>query len=258
MYAFVIFTGVLGAVVGSFVNVVSIRVPVGHSLNGRSHCPECATVLSTTDLVPILSWLALRGRCRHCGAPVSASYLAGEAACAFAFVVLAVRFGRHAVLLPYLLLAAGLVALSIVDFRTFRLPDRILGPLTVVVVGAFAVVAVVSNDGGRLTRGLEAGVAATVILGLLHLAYPKGLGFGDVKLAFVLGLATGWVSWGAVALAVFLAAASGAVVGVLGAWAAGEPVHGRRLPFGPFLASGALVAAVAGPAMIDWYTGLLR
>ena len=113
---------------------------------------------------------------------------------------------------------------------------------------AFAIVAVVDGDGATFGRGLEAGLAATAGLGLLHLAYPAGLGFGDVKLAFVLGVATGWASWGALGLAIFLAAALGATVGVIGALAAGEPVRGRRLPFGPFLAAGALLAAVIGPS----------
>ena len=258
MLGFVILLGVLGVVVGSFVNVVAIRVPIGHSLNGRSHCPACSHVLGAADLVPIASWMALRGHCRHCRAPVSSSYAVVEAACGAVFVLLAVHFGPHAVLAPYLLLASGLIALSVVDFRTFRLPNRIVGPLTVAVVAAFAIVAVVDSDGATFVRGLEAGLAATAGLGLLHLAYPAGLGFGDVKLAFVLGVATGWASWGALGLAIFLAAALGATVGVIGALAAGEPVRGRQLPFGPFLAAGALLAAVIGPSFLDWYTQLHR
>lgn len=258
MLGFVIFVGVLGALVGSFVNVVAIRVPAGESLGGRSHCGSCAVALSAADLVPIVSWVALRGRCRHCGAEVGVSYAVGEATCAVCFVILAAHFGRHAVLVPYLLMAAGLVALSIVDFRSYRLPDRILGPLTALALVSFAAVALIEGAGDDFMRAVEAGVAATLALGLLHLAYPRGLGFGDVKLAFVLGLVTGWVSWGAVALALFVAAAVGAIFGVAGAVIAGEPVRGRRMPFGPFLGAGALLAAVFGPSVLDWYAGLLQ
>jgi leader peptidase (prepilin peptidase)/N-methyltransferase len=181
----------------------------------------------------------------------------GEGICCGAFVVLAARFGMHAVLVPYLVLAAGLLALSIVDFRLFLLPNRIVGPLTGLVVGGFVIVAAVEGSGANVTRGVEAGVAATAALGVLHLAYPQGLGLGDVKLAFVLGVGTGWVSWGALGLSLFIAAALGAVFGVAGAVIAGEPVHGRRVPFGPFLAAGTLVAAVFGPTALNWYAGRL-
>jgi leader peptidase (prepilin peptidase)/N-methyltransferase len=189
---------------------------------------------------------------------VSSSYTVVEGVCGAVFALLALHFGPHAVLVPYLLLAAGLIALSVVDLQTFRLPNRIVGPLTLSVVVSFGVVAAITGDGGTFVRALEAGVAATAALGLLHLAYPPALGFGDVKLAFVLGVATGWASWGALGLAIFLAAAIGAAVGVIGAFVAGEPVRGRRLPFGPFLAAGALLAAVVGPSLLDWYARLLR
>lgn len=258
MWAFVIFVGVLGAMIGSFVNVVAIRVPAGHSIGGRSHCASCDATLDGLDLVPIASWVASRGRCRHCGAAVSGSYAVGEGICSGVFLALAAHFGMHAVLVPYLVLAAGLVALSIVDFRVFTLPDRIVAPLTGLVVAGFVVVASVDGSGADLARGLEAGFAATAALGVLHLAYPRGLGFGDVKLAFVLGVAAGWVSWGALGLSLFIAATLGAVFGVAGAVIAGEPVHGRRVPFGPFLAAGTLLAAVLGPSALNWYTGLLR
>lgn len=258
MPGFAIFIALVGAMVGSFVNVLAIRVPAGDSMAGRSHCTSCGTTLGAVDLVPVVSWAWLRGRCRHCSASVSGSYAVGEGVCGAVFLVLAIHFGPHLELVPYLFLASGLLALSIVDLRTFRLPDRIVGPLTILVVIAFAVVAAANGDGEALARSVEAGLLSMVSLGLLHFAYPRGLGFGDVKLAFVLGMATGWVSWGAVGLAIFFAALLGTAVGVISAVATGEPVRGRRLPFGPFLATGALLSAVVGPSLLDWYTGLLR
>src|SRR4051812_17837283 len=128
MVAFVAILGLFGVAIGSFVNVVAIRVPVGHSLNGRSHCMACDHVLGAPDLVPVASWVALRGHCRYCGASVSSSYALVEGVCGAVFALLALRFGPHALLVPYLMLAAGLIALSLVDFRTFRLPNRIVGP----------------------------------------------------------------------------------------------------------------------------------
>ena len=256
MTGFVIVIGVLGVVIGSFVNVVALRIPAGGTLLGRSHCPSCQATLTGLDLVPIASWVVLRGRCRHCQAPVSSSYAVVEATCGALFAVLAIHFERHAVLAPYLLLAAGLLALSVVDLREYRLPDVIVGPLTVAVVAGFGAVALIDGRGDAFARALEAGLAALAGLGLLHLAFPAGMGFGDVKLAFVLGVATGWVSWGALALSLFLAATLGAVVGILGAVVKGEAIRGRKLPFGPFLAAGTLLAAVIGPSFLDWYSRL--
>jgi leader peptidase (prepilin peptidase) / N-methyltransferase len=149
-----------------------------------------------------------------------------------------------------------LLALSVVDLRTMRLPNRILGPLTVAVVVALGVAAAIDDDWTAFLRALAAGAAACGGLGLLHLAYPRGMGFGDVKLAFVLGVLMGWVSWGTLALGLFLAVVLGAVVGVGAAVVGGGPVRGRQIPFGPFLASGAMLAVLVGEPILDWYARL--
>jgi leader peptidase (prepilin peptidase)/N-methyltransferase len=256
MAGFVLAVGVLGLVVGSFANVVALRVPEHERLTGRSRCPRCGHVLAALDLVPVASWLVLRGRCRHCATPVGWAYPAGELTCGVLFAALAVRFEATAPLVAYLLATAGLVALSIVDLRTMLLPNRILGPVTIVGVTAFAVAATVDDEWSAMVRAVAAGGAAFAGLGVLHLAYPRGLGFGDVKLAFLLGVLMGWVSWGTLALGLFAAVVLGAVVGVAVSLLSGGPVRGRQIPFGPFLAAGAVFAVLVGEPVLDWYARL--
>jgi leader peptidase (prepilin peptidase)/N-methyltransferase len=236
--------------------VVALRVPAGESLNGRSQCPKCGHVIRARDLMPVVSWLVLRGRCRDCAAPICWVYPAVEAVCAVVFAVLAADRGERADLGAYLILAAGLLALSLVDLATFRLPDRIVFPLTAMVLVAFGVAAAVDHEGDRLVRGLEAGAATAALLLALHLASPRALGFGDVKLAFVLGLAMGWESWEAVPIGLFFACLIGAVVGILVGLVGGGPIKGRQTPFGPFLAAGALLAVLVGGPLVDWYSRL--
>ncbi|MGH8985357.1 MAG: prepilin peptidase [Acidimicrobiia bacterium] len=257
MTALVIALGVLGLVVGSFVNVVALRVPEGASVaTGRSHCPACGHTLGARELVPVVSWFALRGRCRHCGESISWVYPVVELICGALFVGLAIRFEATAQLVAYLLAAAGLLALSVVDLRTMRLPNRILGPLTVGVVITLGVAAAIDDDWSALIRAAAAGAAAFGGLGVLHLAYPRGMGFGDVKLAFVLGVVMGWISWGTLLLGLFLAVVLGAVIGVAVAKAGGESIRARQIPFGPFLAAGALLAVLVGEPILDWYARL--
>jgi len=257
MAVFVITVGIVGLVVGSFVNVVAVRVPERASVvTGRSHCPSCGHTLGALELVPVVSWLALRGRCGHCHGPISRVYPVVELICGALFVGLALRFEATAQLVPYLLAAAGLLALSVVDLRTLRLPNRILGPLTVGVVIAFGVAAAIDDDWSALLRGALAGAAAFGGLGVLHLVSPRGMGFGDVKLAFLLGVVTGWISWGTLVLGLFVAVVLGAVIGVAVTKAAGQSIRARQIPFGPFLAAGTLLAVLVGEPILDWYARL--
>lgn len=254
MTAFIIAMGLVGLVIGSFVNVVALRVPEGASVvTGRSHCPACGHILGALDLVPVVSWLALRGRCGHCGEPISWVYPVVELICGALFVGLALRFEATAQLVAYLLTAAGLLVLSVIDLRTMRLPNRILGPLTAGVVIAFGVAAAIDDDWSALLRAALAGAAALFGLGVLHLVSPRGMGFGDVKLAFVLGVVMGWISWGTLVLGLFLAVVLGAVIGVAVAKAGGESIRARQIPFGPFLAAGTVLAVLVGEPILDWY-----
>jgi leader peptidase (prepilin peptidase)/N-methyltransferase len=246
----VVASALLGLAVGSFLNVVIWRVPRHESVVAPpSHCPGCDAEIAPYDNIPVLSWIILRGRCRRCGIHISVRYPLVEAGTALLWALLALRFHDTWALPAYLVLAAGLVALSLIDLDTYLLPNRIVYPLTVVVVALFGVAAVVGHDATAFTRALVGGLAAFAVFLLLHLVSPRGMGFGDVKLSLVLGVSLGWVSGALVFLGMFLAFLLGSVIGIL---LIVTKVRGRRdhVPFGPFLAAGTMVALLIGEPIL--------
>jgi leader peptidase (prepilin peptidase)/N-methyltransferase len=237
---------ILGAIFGSFFNVVAHRLPRGESLSKpRSRCPSCETQIRAFDNVPVLSWLALRGRCRDCKAPISPRYPLVEAGTAAlcALVVLVVGANREAVLGVVLVLL--LVPITLIDLETQRIPN------VLTYSGAVLAVALVAGlETGALTEHLIAGAAAGLFLFVAWFAYPSGMGLGDVKLALVLGLFLGR----AVAPAMMVALVSGTLVGAAVMARVGvERGRKTKVPFGPFLALGGLVGVLAGDALVDWY-----
>jgi leader peptidase (prepilin peptidase) / N-methyltransferase len=241
----VVVTGLFGAVIGSFLNVVVHRVPLGESLvSPGSHCPHCDAPVKPYDNVPVLSWLLLRGRCRNCGKGISARYPLVELATAlvFAAVVAARGFDDDLVLeLPFVAL---LIALAAIDFDHRLLPNKIVYPMAV-----YGVIATVLVDRGDLVENLAAGAGAFVFLLVAVIAYPRGMGMGDVKLAGAMGLYIGL----SVIPALLTAFLSGSVVGVF--IIAREGAQGRKkaVPFGVFLALGGIVGVLAGPELIELY-----
>jgi leader peptidase (prepilin peptidase)/N-methyltransferase len=225
--------------------VVIHRVPRRESLvRPRSRCPECGTPIAPYDNVPVLSWLLLRGRCRRCGAPISPRYPLVElvTALAFAAVVLARGFDDDLVLeLPFV---ATLIALAGIDYDHKLLPNRIVYPLA-----AYGVIATALVDRDDLVEHVAAGAGAFIFLLVAVIAYPRGMGMGDVKLAGAMGLCLG-VS---VIPALLVAFLTGSVVGL--AIIAREGAAGRKkaIPFGVFLALGGIVGVLAGPELIDLY-----
>jgi leader peptidase (prepilin peptidase)/N-methyltransferase len=174
--------------------------------------------------------------------------------CAALFAGMAARLGDSWALPAYLVLTAGLVALALIDLEHYLLPNRIVYPLTVAVLALLTLGSVGDGDGNALVRALLGGTAAFAALGVLHVASPRSMGFGDVKLAFVLGLALGWLGWGELLLGLFLGFLYGAVVGVT---LMALRLRGRKdhVPFGPFLAAGTLTAVLWGDAILRWYDG---
>ena len=241
----VIAAGLFGAVIGSFLNVVAHRVPLGESLvSPGSRCPECGAPVKPYDNVPVVSWLLLRGRCRNCGAPISPRYPLVELATAIVFAaVVAVRgFDDDLVLeLPFV---AALIALAAIDFDHRLLPNKIVYPLAV-----YGVVATLLVDQDDIVENLIAGAGAFAFLLLAVLAYPRGMGMGDVKLAGAMGLFLGL----SIIPALLVAFLSGTVVGIV--ILAREGAAGRKtaVPFGVFLALGGIVGVLAGPELIDVY-----
>ena len=248
----VVLCAVVGAAVGSFLNVVIWRVPRGESVvHPPSACPSCAAPVRPRDNLPVLSWLLLRGRCRDCSAPISARYPAVELLTATLFAVMALRFGTDPVLPAFLYLTAVGIALAVIDLDHKRLPDALTLPSYPVVTALLGLAALLGS-GGSWVRAVLGGVAMFAVYFALCFAYPAGMGFGDVKLSGVLGLCTAWLGWGAWSVALFCGFLFGGVFGVaLIALRRG----GRKtaVPFGPFMLLGALVAVLAGQELASAY-----
>ncbi len=247
---------VLGLVIGSFLNVVIWRVPRGESVvRPGSHCPSCDREIRARDNIPVVSWLILRGRCRDCGNPISARYPAVELLTAVVFGLLTWHFGLSWELPAYLFLAAMGVALALIDIDHRRLPDVLTLPATPVMLALLLLPSALDHQWGSLLRAALAGLALFAFFLALALIYPAGMGLGDVKLAPLLGVALGWISWGLVAWGTFLGFALGAVIGVSFAIARRS---GRKtaIPFGPFMLTGTLIALLAGNQLTSWYLGL--
>lgn len=221
------------------------RLPRGESLvHPRSRCPRCGTQIAGYDNIPIVSWLLLRGRCRHCGAPISPRYPAVEliTALLFAAVVLVRGFDDDLILeLPFV---AALIALAGIDLDHKLLPNKIVYPLT-----AWGLVAVLIADRNDLVEHLVAGAGAFLFLFAAVLAYPRGMGMGDVKLAGAMGIYLG----AAVIPALLVAFLTGSVVGIAIIAREGAEARKKALPFGVFLALGGIVGVLAGPELIDVY-----
>jgi leader peptidase (prepilin peptidase) / N-methyltransferase len=243
-----------GLVFGSFLTVVIHRVPAGESLvRPRSRCPSCGAPLRNVDSIPVVSWLMLRGRCRDCGLRISAVYPLTELATAGLFVAVALVYEDpwQAILLaPF---CGILIALSVIDMRVKRLPNRLVYP-SVLIAAPYIVVADLA--GGHLDA-IRAGIGLLVYgVGLLIVALiaPSGMGMGDVKLAGLIGLVLGSIGLALVAVA----AGVGILLGGVGAIVALLAGAGRksRVPYGPFMAGGALVAVFVGQHIANAYLDL--
>jgi leader peptidase (prepilin peptidase) / N-methyltransferase len=237
--------GVVGAVLGSFLNVVIHRLPRGESLvHPRSRCPSCQTQIASYDNIPIVSWLVLRGRCRHCGARISARYPAVELVTALAFAAVVLVRGFDDDLIIELPFVAALIALAGIDLDHKLLPNKIVYPLA-----AWGVLAVLIADRDDLVEHVVAGAGAFLFLFLAVLAYPRGMGMGDVKLAGAMGIYLG----ASVVPALLIAFLSGSVVGIAIIAREGAAARKKAVPFGIFLALGGIVGVLAGPELVDLY-----
>jgi leader peptidase (prepilin peptidase) / N-methyltransferase len=237
---------VTGLCLGSFLNVVAYRLPAGMSLaTPPSACPGCGVAIRPYDNVPVLSWLMLRGHCRSCETSISPRYPLTEAITAALFAAVVIAHGASSSVWLDLIFVAALVAITRIDLEHRIIPDRILVPLA-----AAALVLTAIFEPHQLPERLIAATAAGGALFLVALAYPAGMGMGDVKMLAVMGLVLGR----SVAPALLVALVAGTLVGV-GVMAKRGVAQGRRttIPFGPFLALGGLVGVFAGPALVDAY-----
>jgi leader peptidase (prepilin peptidase)/N-methyltransferase len=244
-----VFAGALGAALGSFLNVVAYRLPRRQSLvRPGSSCPGCGVAIRPYDNLPVLGWLLLRGRCRSCKTRISLRYPIVEAlTAALAVAVVVTKHSAHDLVLG-LALVAVLVPVALIDLDQRIIPNKITAPAA---VAAVALGLALKPPG--VAEQLIAGASAAGFLLFFVLAYPRGMGMGDVKLAGVLGLFLGR----SVAVAVLAGVLAATLVGAIVMARVGV-ARGRKtaLPFGPFLALGGVLALLAGPALIHWYLQL--
>jgi leader peptidase (prepilin peptidase) / N-methyltransferase len=262
--------GIVGALIGSFLNVVIYRVPLGRSVVApASACGQCGHPIRWYDNIPVVSWVLLRGRCRDCGAHISVRYPLVELAGGVAFVFVALRFlpgiatattapaliAGILALAGYLYFVAISLALALIDLDTQRLPNVLVLPSYAV---AAATLGASSIIGGSLPALLPAAVGgAGLFLAYLALASVRrgGMGFGDVKLAGAIGIYLGWLGWDVLAVGALAAFILGGVFGVilLVSRSAGRKT---AVPFGPWMLGGAWVGILGGHEIAVWYLGL--
>jgi leader peptidase (prepilin peptidase) / N-methyltransferase len=240
------FAALAGLAVGSFLNVLSFRLPRGESLvSPGSRCPQCGTAVKPYDNVPVIGWLLLRGRCRACDGRISARYpLVETMSAGLAVGVVLVKHSAYGIVLG-LALVAVVVPVALIDLDHKIIPNKITLP-----AGLLAVAIGLTLRPSAVPEQLVSGAAAGGFLLVFALAYPRGMGMGDVKLAGVLGLYLGK----AVAVAVLSGVLAGTVIGVA-VMARTGITRGRKtaVPFGPFLALGGVIALFAGSPVLHWY-----
>ncbi len=250
--AFVVAIAVLGLLAGSLGTVATARLPREEPLRGAPHCSTCAARIAGRDLVPVVSWLLLRGRCRSCDAPIGREPLVVELLTGATFAVLASVLGPQWTLPAFLYVAASGIALSTIDLRTRRLPNQLTLPSILVVAGLLLLPAIAEGAWSDYGRALLGGLALFAFYLLLALIYPAGMGMGDVKLAPSLGLALGFLGWGPWAVGAFLTFVLGGLVGIVVLLRVGR---GTTIPFGPYMVAGTLLAILWGQQLADWYVG---
>jgi leader peptidase (prepilin peptidase)/N-methyltransferase len=235
-----------GLIAGSFITVVGYRVPRGESIVGpRSRCTTCGGQIAAYDNVPVFSWVALRGRSRCCGERISSRYPLTELALGALYAAtVAVLWDDPTEIVLGLVFVTMLVAITLTDLDRRVIPNKIL---LLAATAAIAIVAV--GDPSSLPERAIAATAAGAGFFLVVLAYPRGMGLGDVKLAAVMGLFLGRN----VAPAILVALLAGSIVGLLLITRHGAEARKRAIPFGPFLALGGIVALLAGDQLVDWY-----
>lgn len=250
---------VLGLVLGSFVNALVWRVHEDISIaRGRSMCPACRHKLAGKDLVPVLSWLALRGKCRYCGQPISTQYPLVELATAALFVAsytwwpVAFDTAQTAIFVLWLALLTGLLALLAYDSRWLLLPNRLIYPLGgLAAVQALIIIATTDRPLAVLINMVAAvAVGGGIFYLIFHVSGGKWIGGGDVKLGWLLGLVVGTPA--RAILFIFIGALLGSLVS-LPLLAAKRLKRTSVIPFGPFLIVGAIITVLFGADILRWY-----
>jgi leader peptidase (prepilin peptidase)/N-methyltransferase len=245
--AFAAFALAPGLAIGSFLNVVAARVPLRRSVaTGRSACMSCGTEIAWYDNVPLLSYALLRGRCRSCGARIGTRYLAVEVLTALLIAGCVLAFGLTWKAAVGAFFCSVLVALSAIDLEHRIVPNRIVLPAAAVTLVARTLI-------DPSVEWLAAGLGASLFLFLAALAYPKGMGMGDVKLALLLGCAVGRT----VPVALMAGMLAALLPSIVLFARHGSAARKMGIPFAPFLAFGGVLALFAGDRLLDAYLSVV-
>lgn len=248
--------GVAGLLIGSFLTVVVDRVPRGDSIVAPgSACGNCGLRLGARDLVPIVSWVVLGGKCRRCRTSIGIEPLVLEVTTCLLFVAMALQFDAVWDVVAFCVLSAGLVALSWIDLKTQRLPREITYVTLAIGAPLLVVAALVDDEPRRIATMVVGAAIALAFMALLYAVSRGGMGDGDVRLSPLLGAYLGWLGLGFVPVGLLLGFLFGAIVGVV-ALLIGRAGRKTALPFGPFLALGTIVAIFVGEELLDliWQT----
>lgn len=245
-----VFFALLGAAVASFLNVCIDRVPRNMSLiSPASHCPSCQHRLAVKDLIPVFSYLYLRGRCRYCGAVIGRRLLWMEIGTGTLFVFLYLFYGLSLELVLSIFYCSLFIALMVIDFEQYIIPNRIIYPAAAVSL----LVALLRPD-WRVSQSIIGGGIGLGVFLVIVIVSRGGMGWGDVKLAALVGLITGFPL---VFVAVFLSIVGGGLLALLLLFT-GVKKRKEAIPFGPFLSLAAMVTLLWGSQVLNWYLGLLR
>jgi leader peptidase (prepilin peptidase)/N-methyltransferase len=251
----IVLAGVVGLAFGSFATVVAWRVPRKESIaKPGSHCPACNAPVAPYDNIPVVSYIILRGHCRHCHAGFGVRYPLTELAVAGLFVAVAWRVHPRWAIPAYCVAALALVILADIDLEHRRLPVAVVYPTLVAGAGLLVLSAAETHDWGAIGTAAIGGAAMFVLFALIWFVTRGGMGFGDVRLAGLCGMFLGYFGWRIVAVGFLVTAVAAGVVGIA-LFAAGKANRKTALPYGPFLAVGTMVGVLAGSPIARVWLG---
>ncbi len=249
-----VFVFLLGIASGSFISVVTYRLPLGESVvRPGSRCTSCKEPITWKYNIPVLGYFLTKGKCAFCREKISVRYPFFELLTGLLFLAVDLRSSTYWLLPSYLVLVTGLIIVSIIDIKTMTIPRKVLYPILCIGFIWLIIVSLVTNDEGALLRSVIAGTGAFAIFTFLFLLFPRGIGFGDVRMIGVSSFFVGWIGYKDVLLAVIIGIITAGLAAIF--LLIGKKVSAKsRIPLGPFLAFGAIVVILYGPAIVKvWW-----